>query len=386
MPNTKFSSNASRWGLMLFLMAVTIGCGSDADGPKQHVAEADSQNKVDTIVAEARNELPVILRIADQYPLDLLHAAKADTIDPAGASNIIDQAIWLGDEVAMTDGFRILIVDSSYRRTGSIGRKGRGPNEFESVEALCRTRGDTIVVTDGASRTSIISPNGRFVRQFTLTSAHPVGRGCLQDGTIVTVKRIVGDSTVVERYDLFGTRVGHLVTHFFDLTVGGMEVLGWALEAEGMSVYWADPWHPEVREYSSDGVLRRVIRLSDKPKKRSLGRDNALAAQPRAGNPAMFTPAPPKTDYVPYFRAVRIASNGDVWLRDYSAVWQTPERWTGISKTGRSLGAVVVDSVASVERRILIRQFGPKGVLVRFELPSGQVYHQTLPFSNADSR
>ncbi len=63
----------------------------------------------------------------------------------------------------------VIVVDSLGRRTFAFGRKGGGPGEFQS---LTRTAwlGDSVWVYDRTSRrTTVISPQGRFVRHVLLS-------------------------------------------------------------------------------------------------------------------------------------------------------------------------------------------------------------------------
>jgi hypothetical protein len=77
-----------------------------------------------------------------------------------------------------------------FRRDGTlvrtVGRQGHGPMEFTQTRAMCRVRGDSVLVFDYSGKTSLWDSAGRFARAF----ARPRGRTfpgvCDEFGNVVS--------------------------------------------------------------------------------------------------------------------------------------------------------------------------------------------------------
>ena len=107
-----------------------------------------------------------------------------------------DGSVLLGDRV------RLLKVSPRGEITASFGRVGSGPQEFRDIISLCRTRGDTVVVSDGANlRISMVAPNGVVVRTRPFGMEGQVSStGCYANGDLAysrTVELRSGEQTAL---------------------------------------------------------------------------------------------------------------------------------------------------------------------------------------------
>lgn len=109
---------------------------------------------------------------------DLVIGASGETREPILFQGIahygsvdVDASgnIYIADAAA----YAIVMVDSEGKLVRTIGRKGQGPGEFQSLSALRVIAGDRLAVYDRTNRRlSTIDPEGRLVRDMSL-AAHP---------------------------------------------------------------------------------------------------------------------------------------------------------------------------------------------------------------------
>lgn len=81
---------------------------------------------------------------------------RATTLQPMPFFADVDRpreiAVGMNGDVYVSDGFRIIVVDSGGRAKTSLGRRGRGPGEFTEVTAIAAAGPDTLVAWDGQQR------------------------------------------------------------------------------------------------------------------------------------------------------------------------------------------------------------------------------------------
>src|SRR4029079_7793651 len=77
--------------------------------------------------------------------------------------------------------------DAKGKRLGILGARGGGPEDFQYIMGICRTRGDTIVVHDSHnSRNAVISPARKVVGTFpSVSNGRITFSSCFDDGTVV---------------------------------------------------------------------------------------------------------------------------------------------------------------------------------------------------------
>lgn len=334
--------------------------------------------KVPEIEAASRAEVETTYRVSADLPQSIVAIARGDTIDPVGSSDIDPIGMWSRTGTAIADGYRVVLNRADQGRIASVGRKGQGPGEFMYLNSICQSRGDTIVAGDAGHRTSVLTESGKMVRQFVLPSGTLLRQaGCLQDGSILAMSFSSRTDFGLNRHDLNGALVNSLGKFEFDYGLGGTELLVEpAIEAEGESVFYGNPWYPEVREFSSTGTLLRVMKFADRQTDTyDLGASSGPFAAPAAGNTS--SPAKPRLTHWPFFHSIRVSSDGVVWIRDYPKKDNSNDRWTGFSKDGKPVGALVVDRSTEEGESIEVIDFRPGEVLLRYNLKSGQVFYVT---------
>src|SRR6185436_12557272 len=86
--------------------------------------------------------------------------------------------------VAVTDDWSVRVFDARGRLLHTVGRRGHGPGEFYQIQAMCRTRGDTLLASDpGNNRITVLDRNGRIVRTIPLGGLSVGDNACFDDGT-----------------------------------------------------------------------------------------------------------------------------------------------------------------------------------------------------------
>lgn len=168
--------------------------------------------------------------------------------------------------------------DGRLQRT--VGRKGRGPEEFEYISYLWACGGDSAFVEDlGDKETNVLDPDGRLVRRFVIQGPAPNGAystACNRRGMILTTgwgdlrqqklgaqRRPVPaafNSNNGTRAAVIGTFPG---TEMFGRKEEGYpRRLGrWLRIAMGDSLGWIAPNETDdILGYDTTGTLRVVIR------------------------------------------------------------------------------------------------------------------------------
>jgi len=86
---------------------------------------------------------------------------------------------------------RMYFYDSTGTYLSSAGGSGQGPGEFEQLYRLRRIAGDSLMALNPATLTSIFSPDGEFVRRFSLEPVRGRGNiwwtGYLEGGTLLAL-------------------------------------------------------------------------------------------------------------------------------------------------------------------------------------------------------
>lgn len=92
-------------------------------------------------------------------------------VDPTGAFYVYDERAR-----------QIRRYDAQGRFTLAVGRRGRGPGEYEQVAAMSVTRDSLLVISDpNNARISYFGPDGRFRRSWTVPRSAFYGQGALSD-------------------------------------------------------------------------------------------------------------------------------------------------------------------------------------------------------------
>lgn len=161
------------------------------------------------------------------------------------------------------------IFDSAGRHIGPIGRRGRGPGEFDGPQALTLARGDSILAIGYTRGTiSVLDPSGRFVRSEPMPMRISLDYAlALDDGTLILSGEgytpssagyglhIVRNGNVERSYALGEDRTRTMPPQVF--------IPSPALSRD--SNFWViSTWPYRVERHSADGrVVERFLREPD---------------------------------------------------------------------------------------------------------------------------
>jgi 6-bladed beta-propeller protein len=190
---------------LLFPIALLYGCNAAENGAPRHAvrdsggAAPVNHRPPDTLVTAGRagdtlasrvrtpdaprwriSEAPVlVIGSMDGPPESHLHRAH-------GALRLRDGRI----VVANAGTGSLLIFDPSGRPLRTVGRRGRGPGEFEAPTLVAQVRGDSLVVWDVTlHRLSVFDREGAYVRSLSPPGLEgamfPEVRGVFPDGSFV---------------------------------------------------------------------------------------------------------------------------------------------------------------------------------------------------------
>ena len=310
----------------------------------------------------------VAFRLGARPTLDLggLHETAALEFSPT--SDWLT-AVRLSDGgVVVADAPQLKFFSPQGKLVRAVGQSGGGPQEFKTIEALCRTAGDSIIALDDVLRKAVVySSTGAFVRSVRVPGE--VERTpCLSDGTLVvrtaSTVSLDGRSRAGEystmRSD--GTGVTSLgswprsLDLLFDTRVG--------VVAGVEEIFVADPTADWIGVYGRDGRLRRVIKTGEQRMPLSAA-DIARALHDR--HPTGYTTKTeiqardrvlsyPRPAFMPYYYRMLVDDSSRIWLVLRSNRGE-PQTWIGYDHEGRLIGKllITVPTEASWPRMVAIR-------------------------------
>jgi hypothetical protein len=287
-----------------------------------------------------------------------------------GAARLSDGGV----VVANAGTHELRFYDAAGQFTHAVGSEGGGPGEFASLSSVWRIAGDSLVTWDwGNSRLTFFDATGRFARTVTLTLVEgrglplPVGR--LPDGQLLIVaigfptpgvtSGVLQDTAALYRCNalgepidslrqfpfsdlqLFTTEHGPSVTR---LPFGRTTQVG--VIGDGFFVGTADAY--EIRLYSSDGALQRIVRreherraLTDADIRHYKGRRLATASEMEKTR-FQLERRLDETEYpatMPAYGSVMVGRDENLWVADYVAPGE-PGHWTAFDRAGRVVAAL----------------------------------------------
>jgi hypothetical protein len=288
------------------------------------------------------------------------------------------------DAVRLSDG-RIVIASSGSddvryygedgRHLRTSGRRGSGPGEFVFPQDLVRMRGDSLLVHDFAqNRLTVLDPSGEYVRDRASQRVDQV-LGIGDDGSLAVRLRIAPGTNTAPPGRIFRPQAPHAVIR----EDAAPDTLGVFPGPEAVRVsgtlnrrpfeFPMDPlwgrlafstFHdgqlfvatgeaPEFRMYDGAGRLVRIVRIA--PGLEPVGEEATVEIRKALAANAEAAVAPDLKDYteayarrpahetLPPYLDMRVAADGNVWLRDYDVHW-TSELWTVYSPNGSRLSRV----------------------------------------------
>jgi hypothetical protein len=377
--------------------ALLLGCGGN-DGSHGSTIVRDSVG-IEIVESEARSP--------DVWTVGAVPTLEIGLIDgdPSYQFHQVRSARQLSDGtvVVANGGTReVRFFDESGTFLGASGRRGAGPNEFENLAQLERTRGDSLVVYDsGLRRVTVLGPDGGFRRTIDLTRAMNAGPAPAMiavalDGTLVgrTIHSADPASDGYTRDDIeiillsaigaepvsIGLFAGGEVARRISSPSPGLVSVQERSLPFGRSTHVAAAFDRvfvgtsdryEVREYGTDGILRRIVRRLDSapeeigtPALRRYAEAvlEELESMGNAPDRQSFEASIlelPRAPSMPVFSDLLVDDLGMLWVQDYSAPWERDEpiAWTVFEEGGRLLGRVEIPS------RIRVQQVGRDFVL-----------------------
>lgn len=280
----------------------------------------------------------------------------------------------------------------------SAGRKGGGPGEFQAISWMAVAAGDSVLAWDPhASRLSVFSPDGRFVRDFKPDGLQmfPSVEAAIGDGALLMTpgfdaaavgERPEGeyrDTAVWMRVPLAGGAARELSRRpagemFLSKDDGAFMteqvVFGRALYVagapDGLYAGFSDRY--EIEHRGADGALRRLIRRAGEPRRVTEADVDAYYAGSGAMDVSGMPPAMrarfmemqrterervPRRETLPAFDQLLVDSEGNLWVRDVRPDKEKPNTWSVFDTEGRWLGTVQTPA------ELRVQQIGPDWVL-----------------------
>jgi hypothetical protein len=275
--------------------------------------------------------------------------------DASGDLNYeFNQAAWPwrlsdGRIVVANDAVELRFYDAGGRHLATVGRRGRGPGEYQFLAQVWRAPLDSLRVTDArASRVDMRGPDGRLSRSFTIPRS--LVPAWLPDGSAMVWYRTRPDLSVVglqrdvvvfrrmHRDGQAADTVAVLPGGWTDVLPGGgwrgVRLAGTPAVSSGTSgVVFIDGDQLAVHWFSTDGRLVTISRVIT-PRKRVTNAEvradtRTIAAEVararRLGMNVEAAPSPRYAEYLPQASDVRLDVGGRAWVRRWTVAEDTVE-------------------------------------------------------------
>ena len=355
------------WSVVTVVTIGTVGCGGAGGSGSATVRDSAGVTIVE-YAERARDTLP--WSIASQ-PLVEIGAVEGDEAyqlsSVSGVRRLSDGRIVIADEGTA----HLRIFDPTGRHLVTTGRKGEGPGEFEGLSGLFVGPGDTLLAYDSnLKRVSVFTPDGEFVRSFTLDFAQgvPLLVGRFADGTFLATRAftfvpgdidaVVPDSQPVYHFAADGSLMDStgrwLATEWYMHGTGGQTWASSLPFGRRMAVavapagfYVGSSGQYEIEWRDPAGSVRRILRITAPPRpvtgddwervKAARLRDVPDQQRPRQERMLAEMPVPSTR---PAFGVLRTDPDGNLWVADAVVSSEDPRSWTVFDSSGQMLGLV----------------------------------------------
>jgi hypothetical protein len=297
--------------------------------------------------------------------------------DDIGGFGMIAGAIGLDDGlVAVADAFagQVRFFDAEGRPVARAGRRGEGPGEFEAIQAIWRTPGDSVGVWDGRfGRYTLLAADGGIGPSIPLEATAERARhtpvGPLPGGRLLArsdARAVPGLEYYRADLALLAFGPGGEIADTL-ARVPGVEMWDWIVErgtvpsaipfgaetwidVEGDAVYVGTNEGYAFDRYDAAGRLLVRFRMMRAPiplgtaaieayKREERDKANSSMAS-KGGNDifgAMAEDAPYPEHY-PFYAGLLVDETGNVWVRDYPTDPAAPTRLTVFGPEGSVIG------------------------------------------------
>lgn len=366
--------------LVIAAIAVVRCDGGGETKPLNTVSVRDSAGVTITTHTNGHIEqLPVTTLTEPDVSIGTLEGEPGQQLyQVRGATRLADGTI-----IVLNGGtHEVRIYDAEGGFVDAIGRQGGGPGEFMLPILLRRTAADTVAVYDLAERR--LTFIGFDVADDTLDEPGITGAVARTLNAPRQLSGLTGllDSTRVllaapPRVDSEGLVDLPVDVTVLDLETGATDTIGSfgrrqevrtvqgeiiiavdvpytvfpTVRAHDGSIFVVDGVSPDVRVYGSDGRLERIMRLDRlaRPVSRSTFDDYveqriARSRELMGGGETRGLPADEARrlyesmslpEMQPFYDALIVAGNGDVWLREFELRPEGYHDWTVLDQTGR---------------------------------------------------
>jgi hypothetical protein len=316
---------------------------------------------------------------------------RYELFQPRSALKLSDGRIVIGN-----NGTReIRYYDAAGTHLLDVGGRGGGPGEFGRLDWVGKLPGDSVFVYDQTlRRITVFDPAGDHIRDISLqqrdTRFFPVVRGRLSEDTYLgalTLRRnnddlptgLVRDSVMLLSFDGWGQlldTIGVFPNRTRDVqtrAIGERRIRGpadvafsprfvWTVTAD--RIYAGNSQEYEIRTYSEDGELRRLIRREHEPVPITRGDQERLVQEwrdiwyDRLDNPEIqwvlhsleeshLPPSFPAFDPQVLDETGRrvgasllVDSEANLWVAEYRPPSEDTPRWSVFDRNGRWLGEI----------------------------------------------
>lgn len=291
-----------------------------------------------------------------------------------GSSRMADGRIVVGN--AGTDELRFYGPDGAHLE--SVGGRGGGPGEFQRLRSIRLITGDSVLVYDSSNRrVSIFDPWGAFVRSYEIAPftgqpafVHHVlpfpdgsvlaGAFRFRSSRVRVETGLSRDTSTLVHCDAEGQLIASIgqfpaMEWYTGPEIPRMEVLfarGTDFAVHGEHFFVGDNASYRIAEYRRDGTLVRIIRRSldavpvtagDIDLERQAWLDNLAEEEQWMAD----VPAPPT---MPAYSAVRVDTDGNLWVERYQPHGEDVANWTVFNREGSMLGTVDVPAKFDVHQ------------------------------------
>ncbi len=377
------------------LIALMLVCRAVPSGAQARASIAGSPAQI--VANTSRAAAPIAFRLGGTPQLDLGGLEEDPELEFDHRQGYLRAERLSNGDYAVIDVFRIHFFNSRGRRIRVVGKKGGGPGEFQYLDAICRTRGDTLVVADShLSRFTMLTGRGEIVRSLQRDEAREApAQFCFDDGTFVA-RRTVRHSDGRQRVELARLRTdGSLVNSLGAFESAGTDLVTQpvvSVVAAGAQLYFGDGSASEFSVYDTMGRLVRTVR-SDDPQSRVASEDieqqlaltipNTATASQRAKTIARRKAMPHRAVW-PAYRTILVDPIGRVWVQSYERISASPflrETWAAFHASGRLEGRLEVHAEAFGMRPPRVVAFGNGSVMLRRTDGDGATHLVVKPVS-----